>query len=186
MIAGILNQGYTYDVVRRAIFNSFYSHQPFPIVSFNKLVEGNLLRHSVRYYHKELIVRNEPQVYKHDVDTGDITSSITEFFVEPRASYTLQDLLTYFQNNVPYDKSLYSYNRLRGIFKNYVNKLGVEITLFMIEKAIRVYHEDGTQFDYKRFDDYQPIARQYLEENKNSVAYSGGADYVFRKRMLLD
>lgn len=188
LVAGILNKGYTYDVVRGAIFEAFYNHKPFPFDRFNQRINQNLLQQNkfLRYYHKELLLRNGFSEEVHDVDTGNITSSPVEFWVEPRASYTMDDLLAYFKKNIPYRQSQYSDNRLRGIFERYVKELGIDVTLFMIEHAIKMNGYEKTEFDYRRFDDYQPKAHEYLEENKNGVAYSGGAEYVSRKRMLLD
>ena len=186
LIADILNRGWTYDVVRGAIFHCFHNHLHFPFRKFSQKVEGNLLQQSVRYYHKELILLSGPQEEAHNVDTGNITSSEYQFYVEPRASYTIDDLLAYFKKNVLYNQTLYTDNRLKGFFRHEVERFGLDVTMFMIEYLIRMGRSDRTNFDLKRFDDYYLEGHKFLEENKNSVAYAGGAGYVLRERMLLD
>lgn len=185
-IASILDNGYTYTDIRNAIFRAFHSHTSFPFEDFKYKVSRNLLRQGVRYYHKELILMNQLKPVVHDVDTGNITNSQDEFWVEPRASYTMEDLLHYFYSQNMCDPNQYPPNRMKSIFWQFINSKGLDVTLFMLEHSISLYHSDKLPFDYRRFGDYQSFGLQYQENCKNNCSYSGGANYVLRKRVLFD
>lgn len=183
----ILDNGYTYKDVRDEILRVFHSQDMFPFYRFKKLKSnGNILKHGTRYFHKELNIMSEVAPVSHDIDTGVITSGGSEYWIEPRASYTIDDLMSYIYSKCNVDSEEYHPNRMRGLMKNYVNQYGIEVTLFMVEHAVRVQQEEENEhFSLKKFDTYRPFALGYLEQIKNNCVYSGGLDYVPRKRMLL-
>lgn len=124
------------------------------------------------------------QPVKHDVDAGTITSGQSEYWIEPKASYTLDDLTAYFYSKNIVDQQEYFPKRVKGMLNNYVARYGIDVTLFMIEHAARVIDGHGTTFTMSTFDTYRSIAMHYLEEIRNNCVYSGGDEYVPRKRML--
>lgn len=187
LVANILNKGYTYEDVIDAILFAFYNHQQFPLQRFQRNSNKNLLKHGkdVRYFYKELNVMAEMPPVDVDYSTCTITRTPYVFWLEPRASYTMEDMLTYFDAYVLYDKSQYPPNRLRKIFEQYINKIGIDLTMLMIEHAIRMSKAEGVEFTYRKFDEYQPIARQYLGTVRTNLSYDkDGLKYELRKRVL--
>lgn len=187
-IAKILDNGYTYEDVRSDIVNAFNNHSMFPFYKFKKPKQnGNLLKYGVRYYHKELNIMSKLKPVCHDIDTGTITSQgENEYWIEPRASYTIEDLIDYMYSKNIINMIEFPPNRMRGLMKSIVNQYGIETVLYMIEHCARVYESEHEIFTLRKFDTYNSIARSYLEEVKNNCIYSGGANYVPRKRMLSD
>lgn len=187
-IGEILDNGYTYEDVRAEILNTFNTNSMFPFYQFkNPSNSGNLLKSGVRYYHKQLNIMNELQPVCHDIDSGTITSQgENEYWIEPRASYTIKELVDYMYSKGMIDMMEFQPKRMYGLIRNFINQFGIEVVLYMVEHCARVYEDDKEMFSVRRFETYNSIARSYLEEVKNNCSYSGGADYVPRKRMLPD
>ena len=183
-LVDILNRGYTYNDIRKAINWAYKNHSQFPYDNFKETHYDNLMKQGVRYYHKELNIRSELSPIIHDVDTGTIIRRDSEYWLEPRASYTLDDMVNYFYSKHMVDEQEYFRKRMIGLFRSYVNRYGIDITLFMIEHAARLYESEHVAFTLHAFDSYHQIAVQYLEEIKNNCVYSGGDAYVPRKRVL--
>lgn len=187
-IADILDNGYTYEDVRPEIVYAFNHKEMFPFYKFKNLKQnGNLLKQGVRYYHKQLNIMSQLKPVFHDIDSGTITSQgENEYWIEPRASYTAKDLADYIYSKGVVDEVEYPPYRMYGIMKSFVERFGIDTVLYMVEHCVRVHDNDKTVFSMRTFETYNSIARSYLEEVKNNCVYSGGADYVPRKRMLLD
>lgn len=182
--ANILDNGYTYQDIKQAILKAYNGDKIFPFYIFKQPCENNLIKQGTMYYHKELKLMNSLPVVNHDIDSGTITSSKTEFYLEPVASYTLDDLLKYFYSKNMADIQEFNPKRMKGMFKHMVQKYGLDKLLFMIEGAARMYDSEQKVFTLNDFDSYSSTASQYLEEIKNNCKYSGGDKYVPRKRML--
>jgi hypothetical protein len=136
------------------------------------------------YYHKQLKLMNSLPAINYDIDRGTMTSEKVEYYLEPVASYTMSDLLTYFYSKDMADVQEYNPKRMAGIFRHMIEKYGLDKLLFMIEGAARMYESEHKVFSLSDFDSYSSTASQYLEEIKNNCVYSGGNKYVFRKRVL--
>ena len=180
----ILDNGYTYQMIHKEILNAFHSNIIFPFYKFKKPIEGNLLKQGTMYYHKQLKLMNSLPVINHDIDSGTMTSNKVEFYVEPVASYTMDDLLKYFYSKGMADTQEFNYKRMAGMFKHMIDKYGLDKLLFMIEGAARMFDAEQKVFSLTDFDSYNSTASQYLEEIKNNCKYSGGEHYVCRKRVL--
>lgn len=138
------------------------------------------------YYHKQLKLMNQLPVINHDIDSGTMTSNKVEYYLEPVASYTLDDLLKYFYSKGMADPVEYNYKRMHGMFKHMIDKYGLDKVLFMIEGAARMYESEQKVFTLQDFDSYSSTASGYLEEIKNNCKYSGGDQYVHRRRVLFN
>lgn len=183
--AKILNNGYTFQFILKEILITFRNQSSFPFAKFNRVVEGNLIQQGVMYYHKELKIMNSLPSVIHDIDKGTLTSSSeAEFFVEPVASYTIEDLLKYFYSKGMADTTEFNPKRMTGMFKHMVDKYGLDKLLFMIEAAARMFNAEQKVFTLSDFDSYSSTASSYLEEIRNSCKYSGGENYVPKRRML--
>lgn len=181
-----LDNGYTYEEIRKAMLDDLHKRKPFPAYKFATPCkqDGNLLKQGVMYYHKQLKLMNSLPVVNHDIDSGTMTSEKVEYYLEPVASYTINDLLTYFYSKNMADMQEYNPKRMAGMFKHMIEKYGLDKLLFMIEGAARMYESEHKVFSLSDFDSYSSTASQYLEEIKNNCVYSGGNKYVFRKRVL--
>jgi hypothetical protein len=181
-----LDNGYTYNELRGAILDAFHSKQLFPDYRYEKPCkqEGNLLKQGIMYYHKQLKLMNSLPTINHDIDKGTMTSEKVEYYLEQVASYTINDLLTYFYSKNMADVQEYNPKRMAGIFRHMIDKYGLDKLLFMIEGAARMYESEHKIFSLSDFDSYSLTASQYLEEIKNNCKYSGGDKYVARKRVL--
>jgi len=181
-----LDNGYTYEEIRNAMLDDLHKKKPFPAYKFAKPCkqEGNLLKQGVMYYHKQLKLMNSLPVIHHDIDSGTMTSEKIEYYLEPVASYTMNDLLTYFYSKDMADVQEYNPKRMAGMFRHMIEKYGLDKLLFMIEGAARMYEAEHKVFTLTDFDSYSSTASQYLEEIKNNCVYSGGNKYVYRTRVL--
>ena len=187
-LANALNNGYTYETIQQDIFKAFYTKTMLPFSKYNRQCNEdsrNLLQQGVMYYHKELKLMNTLPAVNYDIDKGTMTSSKVEYYLEPVASYTINDLLKYFYSKGMADKQEYNYKRMYGMFRHKIEQYGLDKVLFMIEAAARMFNSEHKIFSLSDFDSYSPVASSYLEEIKNNCKYSGGDHYyVPRKRML--
>ena len=186
-LANALNNGYTYETIQQDIFKAFYTKTMLPFSKYNRQCNEdnrNLLQRGVMYYHKELKLMNTLPVVNHDIDKGTMTSSKAEYYLEPVASYTINDLLKYFYSKGMADEQEYNYKRMYGMFRHKIEQYGLDKVLFMIEAAARMFNSEHKIFSLSDFDSYSSVASSYLEEIKNNCKYSGGDHYVPRKRML--
>lgn len=188
MFCTFLDNGHTYEILQKEILKSFHNHVPFPIAKFSKIYNGdgcNLVKQGTIYYHKELKIMNSLPMIHHDVDSGTITNSQAEYYVEPVASYTLDDLLQYFYSKNIADTVEFNYKRMYGMFRHKLGVYGLDKLLFMIEAATRACEANNRPFTLDNFDSHNQMASQYLEEIKNNCKFAGGENlYVKRKRML--
>ena len=120
----------------------------------------------------------------HNIDTGVITSDKNQYWIEPKASYTINDVMNYFYSKNIADKDEYYPARLKGILIRYINKYGIDLVMFMIEHAYRVFISENKQFSIQTFESYKNPALNYLKEIENNCKYTGSDKYVPRKRML--
>ena len=186
-LANALNNGYTYETIQQDIFKAFYTKTMLPFPKYNRQCNEdsiNLLQQGMMYYHKELKLMNTLPVVNHDIDKGTMTSSKAEYYLEPVASYTINDLLKYFYSKGMADEQEYNYKRMYGMFRHKIEQYGLDKVLFMIEAAARMFNSEHKIFSLSDFDSYSSVASSYLEEIKNNCKYSGGDRYVPRKRML--
>ena len=187
-LCSYLDNGYTYEELYNDILKTFYNNNQFPHYKYSKQCnrDGNLVKQGIMYYHKELKIMNSLPVINHDIDNGTMTSSKVEYYLEEVASYTIDDLLKYFYSKNMADINEYNPKRMYGMFKHLINKYGLDKVLFMIEGAARMYESEHKVFTLNDFESYNSIASRYLEEIQNNCKYSGGDQYVVRKRKLFN
>ena len=176
------------------IMEAFYSGNMFPWFkyrNYNRILDyQNLLRAGTRYYHKNLLVMNPPATVTHDVDAGVLVSHQQQFFVEPRASYTMYELVSYFYERTGVDNreaegNQFSRKRVSSFFQALLRTYSVDHLLFMIEAAGRNHDTYEGTFTLKNFADFNPEAMRYMENIKESADSTiGGSGYVIKRRML--
>lgn len=183
-IGFVIGKGYTYEDIMKDIVNAFHNNSRLKFSKYNKIIQKNLLKIGVTYYHKELKLISPLPVVTHDVDSGTITSNEVEYYSEPVASYTMEDLLKYFYSKGMTDEKEYNAKRMAGVFRYTIEKYGLDKVLFMIEAAARAYESEKRIFSLSDFEGYNHTATTYLEQIKNNCKYSGGDKNVPRKRVL--
>lgn len=186
----ILDKGYTYFTIRKEIERAYkYGQSDINWNCFNAIVAGNnnnrnLLKSGIRYYHKNLTLRGNVPVIEHDIDKGTLVSQETQFYVEPKASYTMKQLVQYFWDRTKVDQVQFPEDRVASFFTALLRSYDIDNLLFIIEAAGRSYEDTRRTFDFRNFVDFNPIALSFMNDIKQSCAESGGSGYVLRKRLL--
>jgi hypothetical protein len=130
------------------------------------------------------LIKNKIGMVKHNIDTGELTNEPTTFFLEPRASYTLNEFVDYFYEITNIDQVQNDRKRVSNFFLALLKKYDIDMLLFMTEACIR-YKEEGSQVQLVGFNDYQPYATSYLKEMQDNRIKSIGENYVYRNRKML-
>ena len=186
-----LSSGYTFQDIKNEIFTSFYSNKEFRWYMFHghrkkgdeKLL--NLLSPEKIYYHKELKLVSKPPVIDRDIDRGIIVSRTPEHFLEPVASYTIQELIQYFCNTMPLNMQEWHYKKLLGMIKYKVDQFGIDKLLFMTDIAAADHKANGTVFNLGSWDEYSEKADQYINEMKYSIS-DNESYYTIKKRNIFN
>jgi len=95
----------------------------------------NLLSSGKFYYHNELRIMPGPPIINIDYNTGEITRTQEEHFLEMKASYTIDNLYDYYCKQMLSDAPEGSQGRFKGILRWIVKNHGIDIALFMIDVA---------------------------------------------------
>lgn len=182
-----LDRGYTYQDIKNEIFTSFYNKTRFRFSYFSKPKNYsnncNLVKSNVKYYHKELKLLNDPPVIERNIDNGTMVSRVSEYFLEPIASYTIQDFIQYFYKTMPVDLQSQSPNRLTGILKYKIESYGIDKLLFMTDIYAQNCKEKATVFCLSKWDDYSMEADDYINQLKSMLS-DDNPYYVPRQRRI--
>ena len=179
----LLDNGCTSSDISREILNSFYEDRPFRWKTMSTVNSGNLLKSNTRYYHRKLLIMNGPSIVDHDVNMGTFVSQQEDFFVEPRASYTMQELLGFFYEKTECNIEIYNTKRMAGFLRKIIENFGIDVTLFFIDAISRVESKHGDNFNIEGITDYIPTGQSFLTDVKQNCVDSGGNGYVIRKRI---
>lgn len=183
----ILDLGHTYEELRNNILYCLSHKQKLNLNSYSKKPIGfdsNLLKSNQRYYHKELKIMSGCAVVNHDIDSGTITSKHEEYYMEPVASYTINEIVEYLYSKDVIDRNEFSDKRVKGLIKYLVEKYDVDKTLFLIESACRKKEETHQYVNLANFDSLNLTAQTFIEDIKNNSRFYGGDKIVCRRRML--
>jgi hypothetical protein len=185
-----LSLGYTYHDIKTEILTSFYNHKDFRWNMFTYRKRGdecliNKLKPNERYYHKELKLVSKPPIVNRDIDRGTLVSRIPEYFLEPVASYTIQEFVRYFYNIMPLNPQEWNIGKTTGIIKYKMDQYGVDRLLFMTDIAASDYKANGTLFNLGEWDEYANKADAYLEEMKYSIS-DNTQYYSLKKRNIFN
>lgn len=103
-----------------------------------------------------------------------------EYFLEPVASYTIQDYIQYFYNTVPVDLQAQPPSKMCGLIKYKINAFGIDKALFIADLCAQTCKENNKIFNFNQFDDYSIIADEHLESIKGN--FSNTEDYYTLKQ----
>lgn len=155
---------------------------------FSRLSEPkNLISPTTIYYHNELRITPGPPIVDYDYNTGELKRTVEDYFLEPRGSYSIEDLVDYFKTKSHlYVQAIMPDNRLKGSLKWIVDQHGVELTLFMIDAA-EVSVSIGMSQPLKNpsnLSDFYVVAKQNYEKKMSECKLAGGAKVVPKRRKL--
>lgn len=148
---------------------------------------SNLLKMTPKkiYYHNELrIIPKAPSFY-FDLDSGEIKKEQSDYFLEMRASYTIDDLFNYVSKKQYFSKVVSNKSRVLGSLKYLIGKYDIDFLLFIIDTANEIY---STKLNYIRnildITDYELEAKKNYERRVTECAISGTDKVVYKKRVL--
>lgn len=147
----------------------------------------NLLIPNKMYYHNELRITSKPPVIDYDYDTGECVRKVEDYFLEMRASYTLEELTAYFKRNAHlYIPEIMTDSRLKGALKWLTQNYDIEMVLFMIDIAENqiAFNDAPPLKNPSNLHEYFLNAKAGYEHKMNQCRLAGGAKIVPRKRGL--
>lgn len=146
----------------------------------------NLVKTTEFYYHNLLRCLPKPPQTEWDVNTGNIITTNEPYFLEMRASITLEQIVEYYCSRFDIQLDLSAVNRYKGSFKYMIQKLGIDLVLFMIDTAsdIILSEDSPKPSSPVGIGEYETIAREcYFAKISENIA-SGDDKIVFKQRVL--
>lgn len=181
----------TEDIVKslRAFQVRYPGQRPDLPQLFSKLnpTSNNLLKPNKTYYHNELRLMPGPPKRELDYNTGEIKKVVEEYFLEIRASYTIDNLVDYFIKQFDLPSNGDERKRYIGGFKYLLKTYNIDLVLFMIDAAANLtYSEDRNQRDFNPLDlaEYRHAAETATMNKQTEIRIAGDDKIVPRKRVL--
>lgn len=182
-----LDKGYTYQDIKTEIYQCFYDkRQTFRWNRFkNPKANGNLIKQGIKYCHKELKLIAKPPIVDYDVDRGTMVSRGEDYFLEQVASYTLQDFIKYFYNNIPVDLQAQPPNKMTGMFRYKIQQYGIDKLLFMTDIMKEDLEDKNKIFNLGEWDNYSyqadTLMNDFLSNFSENEKY-----YIPKQRRLFE
>lgn len=144
----------------------------------------NLIRPNVFYYHNDLRLTCAPPKREIDYDSGDITVINEPYFLEMKASYSIEDLIHYYRRQVGTSKSDDN-NRFKGSLLYLLKSYTVEELLFMIDIMVNTCKADDLPLPSSPLDSqkYYKEAKEVINLKKTETIQAGGKAIVRKKRI---
>lgn len=183
-----LDAGWTAEELVK-IMKSFkgkpYTHLVYHMTK-NKPKSINLLKTETFYWHPQLRITPGAPVRHVDYDTGQITKVEEEHFLEMRASYTLEDMLAYYEKSHG-ETASGKRNKYLGGLKYLLTNHSIDTVLFMIDASTNfVKAEDLAPLSSPLdMDNYEREARHAMGEKITEEKQAGDDRIVPRRRVPL-
>jgi hypothetical protein len=147
----------------------------------------NLLDPHSMYFHPELRIVPPLPTIEVDIDTGVIDNKPQDYYMEYRASYSIEDMINYWNWTV---KPISKYQNARwvGGFKHLLNMYFVDLVLYMIDTVACVMKENGISAPTSpiEIEEYLQRASEILVERTTELITYGGLQLVYKRRVPLD
>ncbi len=140
-IIEVLQNGSTYHSINSKIQTCPINSEDVERYLESTRISGssNLINFNTFYYHNELrVVPPAPEVY-FDLNTGDFIREPFEYFLEMKASYTIDDLINYLQTKPSMSLLFNNKSRLVGGLNSLLQKYNIDKILFAIDHTDMVY-----------------------------------------------
>lgn len=141
----------------------------------------NLLNPYQMYYHNQLRIVPPAPVVDIDIESGALRVLQPEYYMEIRASYTVQDLTAYFLSTVPCSRGIEL--RMEKAFDWLLNQYDIDTLLFTID-AMAIYRSQDTVVSATPLDlqDYVAAGTDMRNTKITELKLLGKVEEVPRKR----
>lgn len=184
-LRALLNSGWCSS----ELYDGFRNTKEYETPFVSDLFEGkrprmkNLINTGTFYYHNDLRITSPPPKRMIDYDSGEITTISDPYFLEMKASYTMEDLILYYVRQVG-NIHRPDHQRFEGSFNWLMKFYTVQQILFMIDVMVNTCQcEDlsppESPLDIQRF--YRD-ARIIYTEKKTETLIAGGKAIVRKNR----
>ena len=149
--------------------------------------ETNLLMPLKFYYHNELRVLPPPPVVDVDYNTGEFKKVVSDYYLEMKASFTINDLYEYYlTKDGLYEKATMNPNRVLGSLSWLVNKFPLDQVLFMIDIAYDIIttNDKPPLSTPMEIQDYFQKSADALNQKVTESKIAGDGKIVPKKRVL--
>jgi hypothetical protein len=152
-----------------------------------KPTKVNLLKPCNFYYHNELRITTPPPVVDFDYNTGELIRTVEDYYLEMKASYTIDELANYFLSKVGLcPGEAMTKNRIIGALQWLANNYDIDLILFMIDIADDIIVTNNLNklripSDVK---EYYAEAKELMNNKITECKVAGGDKIVPRKRVL--
>lgn len=155
------------------------------VVKGKRKKEVNLLKQGKFYFHNALRMTSPPPKREIDYDSGEITSISTPYFLEMRASYTVDELVDYYGRQIGTKLRSHEKARYIGSFKWLLKTYDVEMILFMIDATVNMCIAEDMPMPYNPLDiqKYMKEAELAYNQKQTETVVSGGKKIVRKKRV---
>lgn len=146
-------------------------------------IKKNLLEQGRFYYHNNLRLTSSPPKREIDYDSGDVTVINDPYFLEMKASYSVEDLTKYFMRQVGGGRPS-DVKRYQGSLTWMLKSFDLEEILFMIDMAVNTARADDSALPDSPLDTqkaYKP-ALVIIDLKKTETIVAGGNKIVRKKR----
>lgn len=186
-IKGVLNDGAITNDIDKKIQSSSGSDQNY--ISFFKSIRpaGNLLDQSKFYFHNELRLLPGPPKRIWDINSGEIVSVTEEYFLEMRASYTIEDVIAFIRKKEFLAKTLFDINRAKGSITFLLKKYDIDFLLFLLDTANDIYSsKQKFARSLVEISEFEDEARENYERRITESKINGDCKIVPKKRVLFE
>lgn len=143
-ICSVLDMGFTAEEILKHLNHLWFKSPGGPpnngdlvaVFSRIKSPRENLLKSTEVYYHNQLRCVPPPPRCSFDPNMGTFELISEPFYMEFRASYTLNDLMSFYVQMLPEEKGRafgYDNKRYLGAFSHMVKEHGIDLVLFCID-----------------------------------------------------
>lgn len=186
-IMGVVNNGANYQDINYKIQNYPCNDKDYErfFKTINSSSSPNLIAANRFYYHNELRVFPEPPTRELNIDTGEIEKTEFEYFLEMKASYTMNDLVKYIYSKDSFSLLKNNENRLKGGLKSLLCKYDIEVILFTIDTVDVLYIPNQKKIkNIFEIEDYIQEGKVNLNMKVTESVYNNTNCIVPKKRVL--
>lgn len=173
----------TNDLISK--INKSYDTKKAPYSFFNINSTGNLLDPDTFYYHNFLRCIPDAPVRFWDINDGAIKTKKQEYFLEIKASCTVNDIFIYIKRKEFLCKALADKNRALGSISFLLKKYDIDFLLFLFDTANDIY---SSKQKYARslieVSEFEVEAKLNYEQKITESKISGQDRIVHKKREL--
>jgi hypothetical protein len=184
-IIEVLQNGSTYNSINNKIQTCPINSEDVERYLESTRISGssNLINFNTFYYHNELrVVPAAPEVY-FDLNSGEFIREPFEYFLEMKASYTIDDLINYLQTKPSMSLLFNNKSRLVGGLNSLLSKYNIDKLLFAIDHADMVYDRRFLKNIFE-IEEYMKEAEDSYNMKMTESVVNGTNKIVPKKREL--